>query len=191
MRRRRVIDIVGETEIGKTTALIEMLDNYSGGMGTIYDPQNEKELSKYPEMPSSLMIKQTSGIYRVTDCDFKTFINNCNLMYHRKSEKKGVVAIDDASSHTPSNPYPPLIKLMQGVRHKHLDIIMLFHQLWRIPPFVIDNTQTIILKKTGEEPEKGAASRFRHGSRLLEAFARVETDPNIYATEVVDLTGVK
>jgi len=190
-RRRKVIDIVGETEIGKTTALIEMIDNYDGGMVTILDVQHERALAKYPEMPAGYMTRQTTGIYRVTDCDFKTFVDNCHLMYNKDSEKRGLVCFDDASGYINSAVYQPFLKLMQGVRHTGLDIIMLFHQLWRIPPYIVDNTQVMILKKTGETPDKGDVKRFRHGDRLLDAFALVESDEDMYYTQVVDLTGVK
>ena len=190
MARRLVTVIVGETEAGKTTQLIKMIDNYQRGMQTIFDPQFERALRKYPEVPLEWIHKQTKGTYRYTGTDVKGFIDQCLLNYNFKSDKEGHVCFDDSTPHFEQQTYRPLNDLMYGVRHKHLDITFLFHNLWRVPPYIMDAAQIVVIFKTGEHPSKGDVKRFRHGERILEAFEQVSKHPNKHYFKIVKIHGL-
>ena len=191
-RRRYAVTLVGETETGKTTAAIQMIDSYTDGMVTIFDPNNENDLRKYSQIPLEQIAYQKKGVYRCVTIDHKAFTLECLKNYNRttNSGKKGLIVYDDCTPYFSQQPDKDILQLMVGVRHASNDIITCFHQLWRIPPFVIDNSQIIVIFKTGESPEKGDIKRFRHGARIMEAFKRVEAHPDPHHYEIVITTGV-
>lgn len=188
--RRKVTTIVGEVEIGKTTQALGIINPYEHGMVTIHDYQGEPQLQSFPEIGLDQMRAQKSGKYRVSTSDWKTFIDHCLYNYRIGSDKKGMIYFDDMSSWVPQAKYQPLHDLMTGLRHKHLDILSTHHHLWRVPPYVMDDTHYLVIMKTGEAPDKGDVKRFKHGQRILEAFERVAASTNKHALEVVKLYGV-
>lgn len=198
-RRRRCVTIIGETDIGKTTAFCKMIDNYTGGMVSLLNYQGEpdllaryREVPLYPEDGSPVCLAaQNSGVYQVVTTNWQGFIEECQKNFNKDSEKSGMVVFDDQSSYMPQGKYQPMVDLMVGLRHKRLDIINVHHQLMRVPPFIIDNTQTVILFKTGEDPDKLDPLRFRHGHRIIEAAREVEANPFKHFHKTIDLTGVE
>jgi hypothetical protein len=194
--RRQNIALIGETEIGKTTAFMKMIDDYDRGMVTILNYQNEPDICEaYPEIPlypendsPACIANQVKGVYQCQTTDWKGFIGEQLKNYHRDSKKSGMIVLDDASSYV-LHLYQPLLDLMIGLRHKKLDIIHVHHQLWRVPPFIIDNCQVLILFKTGEAIEKGDVKRFRHGDKIMEAQRIVEAHPDKHFCKMVKLTG--
>ena len=188
-RRRLVITVVGETESGKTTWCVTECDNYNGGRVTILDYQQARNLAKYPTMPMSYVDKQRKGIYRVVNHDWKKFTELCVKAYQR-NDMKGLIYYDDASTYMLSNEFKPLTDLMGGVRHKGCDIITTHHQLWSVPPYIMNNTQILVLFKTGEAADKGDPKRFKHYDRIQEAFNRVSANSNKHYHEIVKLYGI-
>lgn len=189
-RRRNVTVFVGETESGKTTAMMEVIDSYEHGMVTILDPNNEKDLAaKYSEITMDKVPLQKTGTYRVVSRDFKTFAKACLQNYNEHSEKEGLVCMDDLTSFVPQQKDEDLTELMVSVRHSRLDMILVFHQLWRVPPYILDNAQQLVLFKTGESTDKKDLARFPHSHRVLDAFKRVAGNVNRHHYEVVPLTG--
>lgn len=188
--RRNVVTVVGETGTGKTTLVDSIIQDYlpERGMVTILDTQGERLLKKYPEISMDKIRLQKSGQYRVTSQNWKSFIDECAKVYKPGSESKGLVYLDDADL-IPQAEYKPLTDMLGGVRHKHLDFMSSYHLLWRVPPYIMDNSQLLILFKTGEAIEKGDIKRFKHGARIMEAQQEVEANPNQFFHKVIKLHG--
>lgn len=189
-KRRNAVTVVGETGSGKTTLVMDIIDSYlpERGMVTILDTQGEKMLKKYPEIPMEKIILQKSGTYRVTSGDWQEFITQCAINYAPKTTKKGMLYIDDADKISQTE-YKPITDLMGGVRHKELDFMSSFHLLWRVPSYIMDNSQILILFKTGESIDKGDLNRFKHGQRIAEAFEEVEANIDRHFYKVIPLYG--
>jgi len=187
-RRRKVVIICGESEIGKSTQTRGIIENYTDGMVTALDFNSE--IDYLAEIPLEMVPKQNKGNYKVTTVNWQRFIELCRINYPEKGgKKKGLIVFEDASGYIKSQEHKPLMALMTGVRHRKLDILFIFHQLWRIPPFVMDQAQELVLFKTGEAQDKGDVKKFRHGDRIMKAFEEVEKNPNVHHFEIVKLTG--
>ncbi len=190
-RRRNVMTFVGETGAGKTTLLLETLKQYSGGMVTILDPQNERELvQNFAKIPLDKIQYQNNGRYRCVTRDWKNFTNECLKNYNPESNKKGIIIYDDASSYITQDEFKPLTDLMSGVRHKSLDMGFMFHNLWRIPPYILHSSTYITIFKTGEPIDRQAAGRFPHSERIINAFLSVDANPDPHYFEIVKIHGV-
>ena len=189
-KRRNVVTVVGETEAGKTTLILELIKDYDPerGMVTILDTQGESKLKQFAEINMNQITMQKSGIYRVMSQNWKTFVDESRKNFMPGSEKKGLVFIDDADL-IEQNEYKPLTDLLGGVRHKKVDFISSYHNLWRVPPYIMDNTQILILFKTGEAIEKGNIKRFKKGARIMEAQIEVEENPNKHFYKIIPLHG--
>ena len=188
--RRKVVTVIGETEIGKTSFVVSMLEKYRHGMVTIFDYQFERLLRRYPEINFANMAAQRKGKYRVSSSDWKQFVDVANKLYNKTSTNKGLIYFDDATPYIPKQDYEPLLTLLTGVRHKRLDVMFSFHQLWTTPLQIVRNTQEIILFKTGESEDMGDLARFRHGDRIKEAFIRVKNHPDKHHFERIKLHGI-
>lgn len=194
-RTRKVTTIVGEQNAGKSTFALAMVQGYKHGMTTIFDHQREKVFKRYPEFPDKrYFAKQKTGIYRWCWSDWKEFTDNALEVYERRENmddnRKGHIIYEDLSGAIKDkNEYPPLMNLMISCRKKSVDITMMFHHLWRIPPYIMDSTHELVVFKTGEHPDKGDHKRFKHGDRVLEAFDQVRNDPNPHAFRIAKLQG--
>lgn len=191
-KRRNVLTVVGESGSGKTTLVTkEIIDKYSDerGMRTILDTQGEEMLKKYAEIDMNKIPLQKSGTYRVTSGNINLFIEQCALNFQPNSTKKGLIYIDDCDKISQSE-NKTYTDLMGGVRHKKLDIMHSFHLLWRVPSYIMDNSQILILFKTGESIEKGDLSRFKHGQRIAEAQEEVEASIDRHFYKIIPLHGI-
>jgi len=189
-KRRNVVTVVGETEAGKTTLIKRLIEDYdpNRGMVTILDTQGESALKKYAEIEMNQIKLQKSGVYRVTSQNYKSFIEECRNNFKPGSQKKGMVYIDDADL-MEQNEFKPLTDMLGGVRHKKLDFISSHHNLWRVPPYIMDNSQILILFKTGEAIDKGNLKRFKKGERIMQAQVEVEENPNKHFYKIIPLHG--
>lgn len=186
MRTRKNTIIWGEKDAGKTSQILAMIDAFQHGKVIIYDKQNEFKYWKYPLIDKGYIPFMKSGIYRFYDPDWKDFIKMVDLHF----PKKGLMILEDAGTYLDRTEFKPLTSIMGGVRHKYLDTILTFHQLSRIPPYVLANGDVFMIFKTNETIKADSElTKVPKYEQLRPHIEEVEAHPDIHHFKIVHIRG--
>jgi Cdc6-like AAA superfamily ATPase len=99
--------------------------------------------------------------------DFKLFLENCkNLRDHN-------IIFEDATGYLKGQTIEDMRKLIVAKRHKKNNIIMLFHSINSVPPFIFELANYIVLMKTADE----ASTIKNKKSNLLKPFLELQKMP--------------
>ncbi len=186
-RGRKRILICGGTETGKSTLILEIIEKRRKTENNviIHDPNRQTKYLQFAEINFDQFRNMKKGCYRINNGEFKTFFN---ITYNHF--KNGLVVSEDASTYLTPYPdkeiYPNLIAL----RHKdhNVDLIFVAHALRRVPPYLIEQLNEIVLFKTGDSWEK-IKDRFPDNKveEIKKAFDEVNGDPNPHAKRKITI----
>lgn len=187
MRNRRLIVIPGLVNTGKTTQIMKMIDNYKHGKILIFDKQNDAIYDVFAKIPIEAIKHQRSGIYKIFQTDWKEVIIEMNDHF-----RKGLIILEDAGSYLPQYEFKPLYSMFVGRRHRehHCDLIITFHSINRIPPYVLESLDILILFKTNENLSSSIKDSVPRPDAVKFYFDKVEAHPDPHYFEILNLTGL-
>jgi len=176
------VGFVGLPGAGKTTQILKMIEDYQHGKVAILDKFQDEKFLIYPEMTREQIPHQQSGIYRVHHSEPLTIIDKFSASF-----EDGLLVLEDASAYLPKTEYKPMLNLFAGRRHKGIDLILTFHSINRIPPFVLEQLDKMILFKTNDHPEKYLKGNVPNPDLVSEIWQKVNEHPSPYFYWVIDL----
>ena len=187
IRARKVGAVVGLTNTGKTTQIMKMIKNFKHGKVLILDKFDEPSYKVFPALPNkSLISRLQKGIYRIHSPHKEEQL----LIVDKISEgfqKNGLIVLEDASAYVPVKEYKPLMNIFAGRRHKGWDTILTFHSINRIPPFVLEALDFMILFKTNDNAEKHLKESIPQPQLVVERYLKVEKHPDPHFFDIIDL----
>lgn len=169
-RRRKLIVLVGLNGAGKTVAILEMMKSFQHGKILIYDRQLEPEYSRFAEISLDLVKHMQKGTYRVTGTDWQEIITRLNEIPF----DEGLLILEDSQSYLTSQEYKPLSDILVSRRHRGTDITLCFHSLNRVPPYVLEAMDTLVLFKTNDNPEAHIKQSIPRPELILRFYNQVE-----------------
>jgi guanylate kinase len=178
----KLFTIVGATGTGKTTVANQLFMNNPRVLA--FDVYNY-EYARYPEVQDwtnfSGIVKYTGAGFRRMDEKWQHFMSNFYKMFN------ATIIIEDATTFLKGNTdhEEELRAAIIARRHRNLQLVFLFHALKRVPPFIMEQTNYLILKKTGDN-EKTVQRRFED-DRITKGFLQVRASQNEYETLPIKL----
>ena len=146
-RGRKRILFIGAPEHGKSTQLKKLIDNSREGV-IVHNQGQQKVYSDLPVISFEQLKKMKSGKYQIQEPDhlefFKTVYENF---------RNGFVVGEDSSEYMPPQKIQAIYKLVVGLRHKGIDLALIFHAIAETPPYIIRQANEIILFKTSDNWE--------------------------------------
>ena len=185
IREREVLLMAGLSGVGKTWQFLKILNAYLHGKGLIFDWQKEIKYDQFARIPVNKIRKQKSGIYKVQTLEWQDVIVQVSKYF-----RDGVVAFDDAGGYLPKMEYTPMLNILIGKRHYHLDVILMFQSLNRVPPYVLENSTKLMLFKTNDNIKGSVIEKIPRPDLVTQAFRRVEASPDPHYFEIIDLKAV-
>ena len=181
-RDRQSIVFVGYTGTGKTKGILRVIESHPEKKTVIYDIQNEPKYKAFPRLPSlDLVRKMKKGIYRYFDSNWQQVITDLKDHF-----SKGLLILEDSSKYLPANEFKPLYDMLVSKRHVHVDIVMTFHSLNRVPRYILENADTLVLFKTGDNLEHHLKKLPRF-DMIRREFDRLEAHSNPYESSIIPL----
>lgn len=159
----KVIVNVGFTGTGKTVGTKEIIKGLHVPL-FIYDVNNE-----YKEF-SGAVIKP-----------FEQFLAEANL------KKNTCIVFEEATiffSHASST--KEIMELLVRKRHSKNLIILNFHSLRKVPLFILDFTDYLILRKTNDNPEN-IRKKFEDYEKIYSAFQQINSSKNKFENQFIKL----
>jgi hypothetical protein len=154
---------VGATKTGKTTATKELLSNFNNSNLYIYDVNNEYR-----------------DFYKGSFLKFDEFLNKV------KSLKNSIIVFEEATIFfTHKNCNQIITDMIVRKRHTNNIIILNFHSMRKVPMYIFDLTDYIILRKTNDN-QSFISSKFGEGN-ILNSFVSVQENESRYYSETIDL----
>jgi len=169
-RRRKLITVVGLNGAGKTRVILEMIDKYQDGKVLIYDRQQEAEYMKFAEIPVAGIPHMKSGKYKVRGSEWEEILTTLNSTPY----EEGLIVLEDSSSYLPKHENKALMDMFVSRRHRGIDIVLTFHSINRIPPYVLENMDTLILFKTNDNPQAHIKQSVPRPDLMLRFYDQVE-----------------
>lgn len=188
-RPRKAMAIVGINNTGKTTQILKMIKDFRHGKVIILDKMDEKAYKIFPELPRKELIGHLKrGKYRI----HSPHRNEQLQIVDEISEnlKPGaLIVLEDASAYIPQKEYKPLTDMFGARRHRRgdWDIVMSFWSINRIPPFVLEALDVIILFKTNDNPEKHLKDSCPQPQVVIDTYMKVENHPDPHYFEIIEL----
>lgn len=146
-RGRKRIIFIGAPEHGKSTQLRKLIDSRNEGV-IVHNQGQQKAYSDLPVISFEKMKLMKSGKYQVQEPDALEFYQ---IAYN--NFRNGFVVGEDASEYMPPQKIQSIYKLVIGLRHKGIDLALIFHSIAETPPYIIRQANEIILFKTSDNWE--------------------------------------
>lgn len=179
-RQRKIVLLVGEPGSGKSTGAEQMALHrhvkYNEPV-IIYDPNSQAKWMKYPAIDLDLLKKMKSGIYRVNSSDHKLFFQTVS------DHVRGFEVIaDDSSDYLTMHLDKAIYSNVIGLRHKDNDLYAIMHAVQRIPDYIREQANDLVLYKTGDILER-CIERIPESKRdeFKIVFNQVNSDPDPHA----------
>jgi len=186
-RARKVMAVVGLTNTGKTTQIKKIIKSFRHGKVFILDKFDEKAYKVFPALPRKELIGHLkSGIYRLHSPHKEEQLQIVDQI-SEKFQKNGLIILEDASAYIPTMEYKPLTNIFAGRRHMGWDTILTFHSINRIPPFVLEALDVMILFKTNDNAEKHLKDSIPQPQLVVERYKMVEADRDPHRFDIIDL----
>lgn len=166
MQQNKVIIICGQRGSGKTTLTKQIIEKHN----SIYLFDINKE-------QSYLSIKnKAAGI-----TDFKKFVEGT------KNLENSFIIFEEATIFfNYGRTADEVTQLMVQARHRKLNLIFVFHSLLSLPTHLTSLADYILLKRTKDNPTT-IERKFKDYEEIKAAFYALRDNPDIYATEIIEL----
>ncbi len=183
---REQIAIIGRRQSGKSYLINGMIQSRRQKEAVIvHDMSKQAAYYHLAEIDINQFSRQKSGAYRITTRDHRLFFQTAHDHF-----KNGLIVSEDASNYLkPSmdmDIYPSIISL----RHPehNVDILFVLHALRRLPPYVAEQLNKIILFKTGDVWDK-IKDRFPDNQvdEVKEIFNKVNNSSNPHECEIINI----
>ncbi len=180
MRLNKIILIVGRRATGKTTFLKKMV-KLSASKVIVVDSFDHPDYRDLQTIPIAQVSRWKAGNVRVWQTDpletLETIFKNCFNC---------TVVMEDCKRYVE----PSVQKsIRQGIiehRNRNIDLIMMFHNLKDVPPYVCNMHNDIVLFKTNDNMNK-EQDKFSNWADIAKAHSRIMKSANPYYNEVINL----
>lgn len=181
-RGRKRILFIGATERGKSSRIREIINERKEPV-MIHNQSQQVAYRDFTPISLEQFSLMKSGKYQTHEPDYLKFYKTAFNHF-----RNGLVIGEDASEYLTQVKNMTLYPLLIGLRHKGIDVILVFHSLAETPRYVIRQANEVILFKTGDTwndckdriPEQ-------HEEIVKKAFDRVNNHPNQYHWERIIL----
>lgn len=152
-RQRKKVAFVGDTGTGKSTVIIPMIkqrcEKYKEN-AIVLDPNRQMSWRIFGAITIELLksLKHKLGvIYRINTEEYETFFKVIFDFF-----KHGIVIVEDASNWAKPHENKLITRVLTALRHPDhdVDVIFVFHQIYRIPMYIFESLHEIVLFKTGD-----------------------------------------
>lgn len=134
----KAIAIIGRTKTGKTTLTKELLNGFEPSRVHVYDVNNEYAEYKRGALPK-----------------FSEFLNKLTIKDRRGelTTRKSAIVFEEATIFLRHNTQSEQItELLTTKRHTENFIILNFHSLRKLPVYILDMLDFVVIKKTNDNP---------------------------------------
>ncbi len=171
----RLLLIVGQPASGKTTFaknnILNNLKNYY-----VYDVYNYE----YKNLEEVHPLKYTGGRAKYTGEDEQLVLNSL------QNFRNTAFVMEDATifldNHKKSKEFK---KVVYGRRHTNLLIVLIFHAMNRIPKWLFEQTNTLVLFKT-QDFENDIINKFKNNI-LQKSFKELQVSRDPHASKIIKL----
>ena len=180
-RLRKLITLIGGRGVGKTTTIIEIAKSNKEKV-LILDFNAEVKYSQFPTIGIQ-DIGTFTGIAKIHVTDFKTFLKYINLFY-----RNGLLILEDANAYLPTNKdaNKDWWNILVSMRHKGIDCICTYHSVARVPPYLYEMVNDIILFKTSENPER-MKNKIPNFDEVFRVWLRLKASNNRYEKKLINI----
>lgn len=192
MRTNKIIAIVGTRNTGKTDFTKNLIDEFPQPKKIIVDVLDnpvwhnlkthnhpEWESRKVPAMPLEKLPYHKSGMYRVFSSDMK---------YLEKTISEEVanclVVFEDATRWFKPNLTDAQLRYLLNSKQLNCDVVLVFHNLRKVPRDVVSNADFLVLLKTGESTYD--QDKYYHPG-FAQAFKEVHESEDRYIHRIIQL----
>lgn len=192
-REAKVFVIVGKRGTGKSTYTIELAKKIGKPIVVFTYATDKKNETFIPIAPDSIDKLEAKTIYKINDRKYRTTLKTreqaidavLSDIYYRL--RNATLIIDDASTILNYTRNQMMLNNLNEVRHKSLDIIVVFHGFNQIPKYLFDLMNYLVFFKTTATVDKSRAGQLDEYNKIIELQKQVNADPDPYAYEVLDI----
>lgn len=179
-RGRKFVAFVGGREKGKSTQLKILHEATKHEPLCVLNMSYQGAWMHLPEITMEQWKVMKSGAYQIHDTNYKLFYKIASDKW--KTGWKGKIFHEDAGESMKAQKDEDTFGVVIGLRHKHTDLVQIFHSIADTPPYVIRQLNEMILFKTGDSWSK-VEDRFPDFIReeAKRIFDEVNNSPNPYA----------
>lgn len=192
MRTNKIIIIVGTRNTGKTDFAKNLLDDFPQPKSLIVDVLDNPvwhnlKTHNHPEwvervvpiMPVEKLPYHKSGLYRVYSSDIRTL--EAMIEEHVSNT---VVVFEDATRWFKPNLTDAQLRYILNSKQVNCDLVLVFHNLRKVPRDVVSNADYLVLFKTGEAVYD--KDKYYHAG-FDQAFKEILKSDNRYIHRIIQL----
>lgn len=173
MRARKITLWIGRRNVGKTTEIVELIEAIKEKV-IIHRTTFEKKYVKFPTVTLEQIKLMKSGKYKNDTVEYKQFYQT--LFKHVTN---ACIIGEDAADYLTPTEDKDLTKILTQLRHKGMDLNLIFQDIMAAPRYIIRKCNEIILFKTDDRWEmvKDRFSELKE-QEVYEAWKRVNEHPH-------------
>ncbi len=194
MRYSKIICITGDKESGKSEKVRDIIQKMN--KRTIVNDHSFQPMYKdLAEITLDQVALQRSGVYKTYDSDHKRFFRILYEDWGIKSvELGGLAIVEDASAVLGAQKDDDIYKMLIGLRHRRVDVVLVTHTIKETPRYIIPQLNEFVFLKTGDswdEVKDRFPEKIRDNAR--DKFYKVMNDESNFAWDAVTIvkTGSK
>lgn len=184
-RNRKIVVYAGMPGCGKTTQIMKQiaafLKQHPKEKVIIYDINREKAYKDFPAISLEQIPHVKSGVYRIVEPDY-----NLVLATFVETFRNGLLILEDANFYLTAARNMTLWKILVSRRHMGMDVVLTFHSLARIPPYLYEMLNYIILFKTNENIDR-VQNKIPNFDKVESIKNKINKNPNKYFHQVIEM----
>lgn len=178
-RLNEIIVIVGRKGCGKTTFAKKII-KASRKKVLIVDLLDHPGYREFPQITTEQLPTWVAGNYRI----FRGDINN-TLVRVNKDVWNALIIFEDCSRYIEPNVGKSIKSLFAESKQHNQDLILMFHALTEIPPYVARMMDKLVMFRTDEVIDK-PNGKFYNWETIRTAQHRVRKSKNKYYCEIIE-----
>lgn len=183
LRNRKIVVYAGMPGCGKTTDILKtinaFLKQHPKEKVIIYDINREKAYAHFPAIDVDKIPFVKSGVYRIVSSDYEGVLKALSETF-----RNGLVVLEDANYYLTAARNMTLWQILVSRRHMGMDVILTFHSLARVPPYLYEMLNVICLFKTNENVDR-VKSKIPNFDKVEKIKNKINKHPNKYYHEVI------
>lgn len=164
---------------GKTTMLKKIIASQKQRV-LIYDINNEEGYDAIPRI-NFVDIPTFKGVKKIFHSDHLL----CLDMF-AKYLRNSLLVLEDANVYVTPARLQSLWNILVSCRHMGLDVCFTFHSLARVPPWLFEMTNDLILFKTSENPERVLA-KIPDFEKVYKNWEEIKAHPDPHHKRIINL----
>lgn len=174
-RLNKIILVVGRRGSGKTTFAKKLASSQNKKI-LVVDTFDHPSYVDYKLLTTDKLAYWQKGAYRVFDKDPLTMLLTINTVV-----RNAFLILEDAAKYLSGNTPKEIKNILIDSRNRNLDIILMFHNLSDIPPYIAKMCNDIVLFRTNDNMDKTQAKFFNfHELQKLHTEIKANKSPHYY-----------